>query len=308
MTDPVPVVVWLDSTLKWDSPMEEPWCPRSLSESQIAVELLPIVRYRHNLALKSHRIKAKAKGPFSFGPPQSAAIIHQDYVRSSSPNIVRQDASYAITELLRLAAASQSQVLNLLNSDVALERPSSISTDDVPAVIYRSQILSYVFQQTHEVRQCMKNIGESHWTKAPEGSSHKKATQSWTALEADYECLSERTRMISDRYKEAVVILMNTMAIAESREGIVQAKKVSRLTSLAFIFVPLSFTTSFFGMNVQQLSQQKTSIWIWAVVSIILSGIAMAFLFSESCVRAIEKVRARLRPAKVKSPGGEAPD
>ncbi|KPI37180.1 uncharacterized protein AB675_1582 [Cyphellophora attinorum] len=300
--------VWLDSTLKWDSPMEEPWCPRRPLGSQAAVELLPIVRYRHNLALKSHRIKAKSRDPVPFGAPQSAALIHHDYVRASSPNVVRQDASYAITELLRLSAASQSQFLNLLNSDVVLERPSSISTDEVPSVIYRSQILSSMSQQTHEVRQCMRNIGESHWTKAPEGSSHKKATQSWGALEADHECLRERTRMVSDRYKEAVVILMNTMAIAESREGIVQAKKVSRLTSLAFIFVPLSFTTSFFGMNVQQLSQQKTSIWIWFVVSIILSGIAMAFLFSERCVGAMKEVRARLRPGKAKSPGEEAPD
>lgn len=103
-------------------------------------------------------------------------------------------------------------------------------------------------------------MAESHWPKASGVAAHK-AARVWVALEADYECLRERTQMTSERYREVILILMNTMTIAESREAIVQAKKVSRLTSLAFIFVPLSFTTSFFGMNVKQLSQQSTLIW-----------------------------------------------
>ncbi len=150
--------------------------------------------------------------------------------------------------------------MNLLNTGLALQKPNGISTTAVPSLIYKSRILTYLLQQTHEVRQSMKNMAESHWPKASGVAAHK-AARVWVALEADYECLRERTQMTSERYREVILILMNTMTIAESREAIVQAKKVSRLTSLAFIFVPLSFTTSFFGMNVKQLSQQSTLIW-----------------------------------------------
>jgi Mg2+ and Co2+ transporter CorA len=41
---------------------------------------------------------------------------------------------------------------------------------------------------------------------------------------------------------------------AESRRSIKQAISVSRVTFLAFIFLPLSLVTSFFGMNIRELN------------------------------------------------------
>lgn len=66
------------------------------------------------------------------------------------------------------------------------------------------------------------------------------------------------------------------MAVAESREAIDQAKRMGKLTFLAFIFVPLSFTTSFFGMNVKELDAKKVSIWMWLVVSVPILGLALS--------------------------------
>jgi hypothetical protein len=288
------VLVWLDSTSKWENSTEEPWCPKAPSHKHDAVELLPTVRYMHNLALKSHRLNSAPSTAVAFGAPQSAALIHLDYVRSLSHSAVRQDPGYAITELLRLAAASQSQLLNLLNASFTHQKPTSVSTNMVPLTLtYESQILSKILQQTHEVQQSMKNTEDSHWPKAT-GSAAQRTAKAWAALQADYECLRERAQMTSSRHNEVVAILMNTMMITESHEAIVQAKKVSRLTSMAFIFIPLSFTTSFFGMNVQQMSQQTTSIWVWVVTSSIITGTAIAFLFYEKCVQLFRDAYVRL--------------
>lgn len=44
--------------------------------------------------------------------------------------------------------------------------------------------------------------------------------------------------------------VMSTMSIVESQKAISEAETVSKLTSLAFFFIPLSFVASFFGMNI----------------------------------------------------------
>jgi hypothetical protein len=41
------------------------------------------------------------------------------------------------------------------------------------------------------------------------------------------------------------------MSIIESKNAIAQAESISKLTELAFIFIPLSFTSSLFGMQIK---------------------------------------------------------
>jgi Mg2+ and Co2+ transporter CorA len=72
---------------------------------------------------------------------------------------------------------------------------------------------------------------------------------------------------------------MSSMSIAESKKAIDQAERVTRLTLLAFIFVPLAFTTSFFGMNVKELSGTTTSLWWWAAFTVPVLILAFIGLF-----------------------------
>jgi Mg2+ and Co2+ transporter CorA len=44
--------------------------------------------------------------------------------------------------------------------------------------------------------------------------------------------------------------VMSTMSILESQKAILEAEAVSKLTSLAFFFIPLTFVGTIFGMNV----------------------------------------------------------
>lgn len=44
--------------------------------------------------------------------------------------------------------------------------------------------------------------------------------------------------------------LMSTMSMVESQKAIAQAEVISKLTSLAFFFIPLTFVTGIFGMNI----------------------------------------------------------
>ena len=62
------------------------------------------------------------------------------------------------------------------------------------------------------------------------------------------------------------------MQFAESRRSINEAKTVTRLTELAFVFVPLYFCASLFSMSVYEL-QNGVPIWTFVV-----TAFAMVFL------------------------------
>ena len=44
--------------------------------------------------------------------------------------------------------------------------------------------------------------------------------------------------------------IMSTMSIVESQKAILEAESISKLTALAFFFIPLSFVATFFGMQI----------------------------------------------------------
>lgn len=80
------------------------------------------------------------------------------------------------------------------------------------------------------------------------------------------------------------------LSLEESRMGTKQNQSVKRLTQLAFIFIPLSFITSLFGMNIDVLTGAGTKWWtvvIGAVIVYVIVGISYAGVLG------IEKRRAR---------------
>lgn len=70
--------------------------------------------------------------------------------------------------------------------------------------------------------------------------------------------LLNHVESLKDRTERTFGALMSSMAIAESQRAISQAESISRLTELAFLFIPLSFATSLFGMQLQVSTSPKT--------------------------------------------------
>lgn len=58
-------------------------------------------------------------------------------------------------------------------------------------------------------------------------------------------------KMLQERVERTSQALMATMSIMESQNAIKQGHQIQRLTELAFIFIPMSFASSYFGMEVQ---------------------------------------------------------
>lgn len=66
--------------------------------------------------------------------------------------------------------------------------------------------------------------------------------------------LLDEARTVDALVRDTLQLHIGNVSLQESRKSISQANSVGRVTSLAFIFLPLSLVTSFFGMNIQELN------------------------------------------------------
>lgn len=53
---------------------------------------------------------------------------------------------------------------------------------------------------------------------------------------------------------------MSTMSILESQNAIRQGGEVQKLTEMAFIFIPMSFAASYFGMEIREWRESAPSL------------------------------------------------
>lgn len=70
----------------------------------------------------------------------------------------------------------------------------------------------------------------------------------------EFEELSTEIDDMIKRLQTASSSLTSNMALLDSRRSIAEAQSVTKLTELAFFFIPLSFAATLFGMQVEQLA------------------------------------------------------
>lgn len=78
-----------------------------------------------------------------------------------------------------------------------------------------------------------------------------KEEQSIGSFNSSFGELLNHVESLKDRTERSFSALMSSIAIVESQRAISQAESISRLTELAFLFIPLGFATSTFGMQIQ---------------------------------------------------------
>ncbi|RPA80922.1 hypothetical protein BJ508DRAFT_327014 [Ascobolus immersus RN42] len=71
------------------------------------------------------------------------------------------------------------------------------------------------------------------------------------------------------RVREVSGMLMSTLSIIESQKAIDEAESVTKLTEMAFFFLPLGFSASIFGMQVKEF-ENSVSIYIWLLTAFAL--------------------------------------
>lgn len=98
------------------------------------------------------------------------------------------------------------------------------------------------------------------------------------------------TRMVQDLTQSEIGL----WSMEVSERSIEETASVIRLTQLAFIFVPLSFVTSLYGMNVKEISGDGVRIWVFFVTAICVMFLVLSIWLNaglrkiyQRCVRII---------------------
>ena len=251
-----------------------------------STNLQPVIRYRPYLALKSHLLTHadSQSNNQNAGPQnvQSASTIHLDYGRSLRPMVMLYDTRYALREIFELVAQAELQFLQLCDAKLRdFENINFIGDPDRSADLKNmKQVLYRHLLQNQEAEGSLEVLStHTGWPKANDLHLKARADRSMDELKEDFKKLTKMTEQLHTQCTATIGLLMNEIVIVESREARLQAARLKKLTFLAFIFVPLSFTTSFFGMTIRELGADagSLSIWAWFSLSLPLLLVTLGF-------------------------------
>ncbi|KAK3392425.1 cora-like Mg2+ transporter protein-domain-containing protein [Sordaria brevicollis] len=255
---------------------------------------LPVTLRKHKIALKTHLFQKERSE--SDPSARSAAHLPEDYGRSLHSSVMAKDAFYCLTEILEFAASSHMEFLNLI--DLKLDQYTSLpATEDykvLPNLKYTKKILYQYIQKTERLLASTRQVisSESRWPKASSADQAKseKAMNTAQRIVKDFEHLLKRANTLHKHTSDAIHVLFSSISISESQRAIEQAEDMGRLTFLAFLFVPLSLATSFFGMNFKELDDKVLSLWWWAVASVICLAMAVTGYYSYPYVQQLKRL------------------
>ncbi|KAB5578903.1 hypothetical protein GE09DRAFT_1215039 [Coniochaeta sp. 2T2.1] len=74
---------------------------------------------------------------------------------------------------------------------------------------------------------------------------------------------------MTERCQEVQQSLRAEMSLLESKRGIEEAESVSRLTELAFIFIPVTFVASLFSMQIKELADEPVPAYAFVIAAVI---------------------------------------
>lgn len=202
------------------------------------------------------------------------------------------------------AAFSEAQFLNLMESRIQMQINAiaeGVLADALGTFQYFSNVLNRHAQQLRDSNRAICKLAErSHQavngtrmgSPTPQSAAFanlgvgmrrensdtdaaKTFTQSssdgaFTAkgLMEDYEQLYARCDDLSKLCTWGITLAMNKATIDESRRAIQQSERVKKLTLLATLFIPLGFSSSLLGMNIDLLGQNSVRFWWFFVLCI----------------------------------------
>lgn len=176
------------------------------------------------------------------------------------------DAFYIVNELFNFSAFSISQFLNLLASKIQEDTGYSSmrhSNYDISSLLYQEDILDELVGRLRDNISAIQTRPHLSWPGATAETHRTIADTASQKLLMDFENLLERANVLRARCNDGVSRVMNRASIMESKRAIAQAERVEQLSFLAYLFIPLSLITSFFGMNLGVVGEGTLPLWVF---------------------------------------------
>lgn len=266
---------------------------------------LPVLQHHHKMAFRTTTNRLDSSANVSAEMQQSTAVLPLQYDSLVAlVDLTRrapQDPLSMCIPLFAHAAFSEVQFLNLMESRIQVQINAiadGVPTDALGTFQYFSNILRRHSQQLEDCTRALCRLAERsgqgpHADKAgihmprivvpglrrrtslseTEAGRHVASSSSDSAFTTqgileDYEQLYARCTDLSRMCTRGISLAMNKATIEESQKAIEQSRQVKKLTLLATFFIPLSFSSSLFGMNIDLLGQSTVRFWWFFVVCV----------------------------------------
>jgi hypothetical protein len=126
---------------------------------------------------------------------------------------------------------------------------------------------------------------------------------------ARLEILNQQAGDLQRFLMDSFQLLMSSVSVAETQNAarqatmsMEQAARTARLTQLAFVYIPLTFVTSIFGMNVKELSDPLLPLWVCVVTLVVVSA-ATAAIFGSYKYKPVNLLGALFRQRELGTRG-----
>lgn len=145
----------------------------------------------------------------------------------------------------------------------------------------------FIMRCQYEVPQLRKDLSSFHDILYPKSvqditSTDKvpdqtKAPEISTSLdEVQFENLLSEFEKLEDQISKASDSLISNMNLLVSKRSIQEAKNVTKLTELAFVYIPLTFSATLFGMQIEQFND-RAPLSTFVILALIVTVLSYAF-------------------------------
>ena len=89
----------------------------------------------------------------------------------------------------------------------------------------------------------------------------------------------EQANVLEKFLMDSFTLLMSSISVMEAGSIKEQAQQGQMITRLAFLYVPLSFVTGIFGMNVKEINGSPLPMWVPVAAFLVVSACTLGILF-----------------------------
>ncbi|KAH8431047.1 uncharacterized protein LDX57_008708 [Aspergillus melleus] len=314
------VLAWMDH----DRPLEQspsgPWT----SHIQSKATPLPVLQHHPKMAFRTTTNRLDTASNAEADMQQSTAILPMQYdsliALVDLARRAQRDPLSMCIPLFTHAAFSEVQFLNLMESRINIQINTitqGVPADALETLQYFYNILNRHAQQLKDSTQAIYRLAErgSHGLEDVKIDNHipkgavpmgagrgrrRQTSETETArtvgsdnsdgpftpkgLLGDYEQLHVRCVELSKMCTWGITLAMNKATIEESRKAIEQSERLKKLTLLATLFIPLTFSSSLLGMNIDLLGQNAVKYWWFFVLCVPTTLAACMFYLWDTLV------------------------
>jgi Mg2+ and Co2+ transporter CorA len=215
---------------------------------------------------------------------QPLAVLPSRYGETLDWDQVRSDPLTILQELFQFQSSAASQYLNMLRdltTEISARTPPTGETlpsmDDILHFEYTKSVLERWHSHFETLAKSLDHDMLKSQTQAQAQASRRAKV--YKSLGEDLNYLADEAEDLIKMCDSGKSTIMSSFTVYESRQATKDANLVTQLTKatnrITFIFLPISFVTSVFGMNFKQFGQGPLSITLWLAVALPLLGICI---------------------------------